>query len=136
MQMHANDTNEKDEKIIYRDLSYQLTGLFYKAHNTLGQYCREKQYGDAIEKLLHEKKFLYQREKPIPVPLVDNAFTNRVDFSIEDKILLDIKAKRFVTKDDYYQMQRYLQASGYKLGLIVNFRNKYLKPIRIIRINS
>ncbi len=29
-----------------------------------------------------------------------------------------------------------LNASGYKLGLIVNFRNRYLKPIRVIRANS
>ncbi|MBI2097800.1 MAG: GxxExxY protein [Candidatus Vogelbacteria bacterium] len=55
---------------------------------------------------------------------------------IEDKILLDLKAKPIVNREDYDQMQRYLQAGGYKLGLIINFRNKYLRPIRIIRFNS
>jgi hypothetical protein len=47
-----------------------------------------------------------------------------------------LKAKSIVTKDDYYQMNRYLDAIGYDLGFIVNFRNKYLKPIRIIRAHS
>jgi transposase InsO family protein len=36
----------------------------------------------------------------------------------------------------YWTRTRYLQASNYKLGLLVNFRNVYLKPIRIIRSHS
>jgi GxxExxY protein len=51
---------------------------------------------------------------------------------INNTLLVDLKAKSIVTKDDYYQMNRYLQASGLKLGLIVNFRNRYLKPIRVV----
>lgn len=65
-----------------------------------------------------------------------NRFTNKVDFVINNQLLIDLKAKDIVTKEDFYQMNRYLDAGGYKLGLIVNFRNKYLKPIRVIRANS
>ena len=54
------------------------------------------------------------------------------DFVIEDKIILDLKAKRIVTKEDYYQMKRYLAVSNKKLGLIVNFRQKYISPKRIL----
>ena len=50
----------------------------------------------------------------------------------EDKIIIDIKAKKFITKEDYYQMQRYLQTANYQLGLIVNFRSVHLKPKRVI----
>ena len=131
--MHSNDTNEK---IIYKELSYRLTGLFFKVHNELDRFGRERQYGDLLESLLKEEKIKYQREKILPIDKIDNQRSNVVDFEIDNKILIDLKAKPMVTKEDYYQMQRYLQAGDYKLGLIVNFRSRYLKPIRIIRINS
>jgi hypothetical protein len=40
--------------------------------------------------------------------------------------------KEIVTKEDYYQMQRYLKCANLKLGIIINFRDTYLKPKRII----
>ncbi len=123
-------------EIILKELSYQINGVLFKAHNALGRFCREKQYGDAIEGLLKEANIQYVREKALPLPEIDNQFTNRVDFVINSVILIDLKAKSIVTKEDYYQMNRYLEASGCKLGLIVNFRNKYLKPIRVIRSHS
>ncbi len=133
--MNANDTNEKG-KIVYKELSYLITGILFEVHNKLGRYGREKQYGDMLENYLKDRMITYEREKELPVDKVDNQFTNRVDFVINKQLLIDLKAKDLVTKDDYYQMNRYLNASGFKLGLIVNFRNKYLKPIRVIRANS
>ena len=139
--MHANDTNMKGEqnnndKIIYRELSYCINGFCFKVHNTLGRYCKEKQYSDALECIFRENKVAFEREKALPVAIIDNNFTNKADFVIDDKIVIEVKARHIVTKDDYYQIQRYLKAGGYRLGMIINFRNKYLKPIRVIRVNS
>jgi len=33
-------------------------------------------------------------------------------------------------------VQRYLQTANLKLGLLVNFRNRYLKPVRIVKIET
>ena len=131
--MSTNDTNKK---IIHKELSYKLVGLFFEIHNALGRFCKEKQYGDALEELLRKQGVQYKREKEIPVLGIPNKFTNKADFVINEEILLELKAKPIITKEDYYQTNRYLNASGYKLGMIVNFRNKYLKPIRVIRANS
>ena len=46
------------------------------------------------------------------------------------------KAVRILTREHYRQIQNYLQQIRLDLGLLVNFRNKYVKPARIIRINS
>ena len=131
--MATNDTNNK---IIYKELSYQINGILFSVHNKLGRYGREKQYGDLLDNLLDQAGLKFQRECTLPVNDITNPRTNIVDFIIEDKILIDLKAKPIVVRDDYDQMQRYLQASGYKLGLVVNFRNRYLRPIRIIRLYS
>lgn len=61
---------------------------------------------------------------------------NILDFIVEDKLILETKAKRLIARGDFYQLQRYLQMSGKKLGLIVNFRNRYIKPVRIIRVGT
>lgn len=124
----------KDEsKIIYPELSYKLTGLMFGAHNELGRFCKEKQYGDLLELKLEKEKIKYEREKEIPISCKDGEIKgNKVDFCIEDKILIDLKAKKFILKDDYFQMKRYLKAAGFKLGLIVNFRDTHLKPKRIL----
>jgi GxxExxY protein len=123
-------------EIIHKEFSYQINGLLFEIHNKLGRFCREKQYGDALEKALKQNGIKFEREKELPLAEIDNQRTNIVDFIVDGRLLIDLKAKPMVTKDDYYQMQKYLQASGYKLGLIVNFRNIHLRPMRIVRHNS
>ena len=128
--MSTNDTNTKGDKLIYPELSYVIVGICFEVHNQLGRFAREKQYGNAIEQKLRSAGMPYRREYQI------SHTGNTVDFMIDDKIILEVKAKRLVLKEDFYQLQRYLQASAKKLGLIVNFRNRYLKPIRVIRIDT
>lgn len=124
------DTNKKINKIIYPELSYTLVGICFSAHNELGRYAREKQYGDLIEQKLKEALVSYKRECAI------GDSKNIVDFIIDGKIILELKASRILTKEDYYQIQRYLQESKLKLGLLINFRDKYLKPARVVRIET
>ena len=128
--MNTNDANSGEEKLIYPELSYTIVGICFETHNELGRFSREKQYGDLLEKKLEEAKISYEREYQILKT------GNQADFLIDGKIILEIKAKSLITKEDFYQLQRYLQSSGKKLGLMVNFRNRYIKPIRIVRIDT
>ena len=118
------------KNLIYPELSYKITGILFKAHNQLGRYCKEKQYQDVIEVLLRQNGIKFEREKKFPLSLGIGG--NQVDFIIEDKIILGCKTKLCVTKEDYYQLMRYLKASNKKLGLLANFRSKYLRPKRIV----
>lgn len=120
-------------KIIYPQLSYKLAGLCYKVQNKLGRFCTEKQYSDALEILLQKNGMIFQREKFIPIEFEEKSIQGIFqDFLVENTVVIDLKAKKFITKDDYNQMMRYLQLLNKKLGLIVNFRNTYLKPKRIL----
>jgi len=121
------------KKILYPELSYKITGLCFQVHKKLGRLAREKQYADYLEHLLKEQQIKFKREIKIPFqPNQTLIEGNIADFIIENKIIIDCKAKRAVTKQDYYQIQRYLQATKIKLGLIINFNDRYLKPRRII----
>lgn len=119
--------------IIYKTLSYLLNGIFYEIQNKLGRYCSHKQYCDAIEAILKEKGIKYNREIEVPIKFGEISLSgNRIDFLIEDLIAIDIKTEKYITKSDFVQMVRYLRAANKKLGIIVNFRQKKLKPKRII----
>ncbi len=50
-------------ELIHPELSYLITGICFEAHNELGRYAREKQYGDFIEVKLKELKILYSFKK-------------------------------------------------------------------------
>jgi len=121
------------EKPIYYDLSYQINGILFEAHNELGRFRNEKQYGDYIEERCKNKNIAYEREKVLPASFEGELRgRNKIDFLIDNKIILEIKAKRLLEKPDYYQTKRYLVALDKKLGLLINFREKFLKPRRIL----
>jgi len=122
----------KKAELFFPELSYKITGLMFKAHNELNRFSTERQFCDNLEFKFIENNIKYIREKNIN----ENIIGDRVDFCVDDKIVIECKAKKFITKEDYLSLQRYLQNSGKKLGIIVNFRNTYLRPKRIIRIES
>lgn len=113
--------------LLYGHLTYELNGIFFAVHNELGRFAREKQCGDLFEKKLKEINIAYKRE----VRIGDSG--NVIDFIIEDSIVIEFKAIPIVTRLEYYQVQRYLYATGLELGILVNFRDKFLQPKRILR---
>jgi GxxExxY protein len=123
--MYPNATN----KLIEKELSYKVVGLLYQIHKEYGRYLKEKQYGDVLEGLLKDNCLEYEREK---ATIIEDRKSNFIDFCIANKILIELKAKSFITKEDYYQMQRYLTSENKELGLIVNFRQRMLRPKRVI----
>ena len=122
-------------ELIYPDISYKINGILFKVHNELGQFRSEKEYGDLIENYFKKDNIKYNREMILPASFDNDQKRNRIDFLIEDKIVLELKAKKFVDKEDYYQMKRYLESLGKSLGILVNFRRKYITPKRIINFS-
>jgi len=51
---------------------------------------------------------------------------------VDDKILIELKAKEFITKGDQKQFWYYLKAANYKLGLLINFSPEKLEIMRRI----
>ena len=125
--IHASDVKTK---LIYPELSYLLTGIFFDVHNHLGRYAREKQYGDLLADILKEKEIPFSRELLVP------GTGNVIDFVVDGKVVVELKAKPMALKEDYYQIQRYLQILKLKLGLLVNFHQKFLRPSRIVLIET
>lgn len=119
--------------IIYKDLSYKINGVLFKVRKELGIYKNEKQYSDAIEREFKNENIVYEREKIVGVSFQGEIRgRNIVDFLVENKIVLEIKAKPFITKEDYYQIRRYLDALRKKLGIVVNMRRYVINSKRVL----
>ena len=118
--------------LIEGPLCYKITGCCYRVHNKLGRFASERQFCDELQQECTKARINFNREFEIHNLVETASLGNRVDFLIEGRVLFDAKAKKFITKEDYMQMMRYLYASNLKLGLVVNFRMTYIKPKRIL----
>lgn len=122
-----------EEKIIYKNFCYQLNKLFFELQNQLGNCLPEKQYADGLEALLKMNNVPYEREKELYFEVAGEKIEgNRADFIAYKLIAIDTKTKKYINKEDYRQMLRYLKAGKYKLGLIVNFRGPKVIVHRIV----
>lgn len=124
-------------ELLYKDLTYQIRGILFSVQNELGSYCNEKQYGDAFEQRLKQANLKYEREK-----ILTESFPgelkgrNRVDFLIEKTLLVELKCVSSLSRDDYFQCQRYLSSLNLDLCLLINFRPKYLMIKRVLNPNK
>ena len=120
-------------EIINKELSYKIVGIAYEIHNKLGSVYSEKQYQDVFEEVLQSAKLPYERERDLYFYIGNKKIKgNRADFVVENKIVVDLKTKRYITREDFRQMLRYLKSGGYKLGLVVNFGGQKVEVKRIV----
>jgi len=129
----TSKSSNNTEKVLHKELSFRLCGLLYEVHNKLGRYKNEKQYADYLESLLKKEKIAYEREVQLK-PSFEGEMERRnvCDFIIEGKVIIELKNKRFLAREDYLQTKRYLTSSKLDLAILVNFSQKYLTPKRIL----
>lgn len=131
--MSKSISYQKEDKVVYKELSYEICGLLFKTHNNLGRYKNEKQYADHFEYLLKNNNYKFKREYKLTESFAgERPGRNICDFIIDNRIVIELKTVRFLSQEDYFQIKRYLSCSGLRLGILVNFRQKYLTPRRIL----
>lgn len=120
-------------KLIYPELGYKIQGILFKVHNKLGSSRQEKHYQRAIEIELTEQGVSFQREKQVALEYLGKKIGDYfLDFVIDDKIILELKAKDFYNSKDINQVISYLKTLNLRLGILANFRSDKLKYRRII----
>jgi GxxExxY protein len=101
-------------------------------HETLGPGFREITYQRALALELAACGLDFLREEDIPVYYKDSKIdTRRVDFVVEG-CMVEIKAKSEFDPEAYVQTLSYLKASGFHVGLLVNFGSKRAEFWRLV----
>ncbi len=118
---------------MHKDLSFLIGGLLFEVHNEIGRFASEKQVCDLIEIKLKNAKIPYERELILsPINGEEAPGRHRIDFLIDNKIVLEIKYRKYLQREDYLQVKRYLNTLNMALGILVNFRDERLHPKRIL----
>lgn len=119
--------------LIYPELSYTIVGILFKVHTELGGKYQEKYYQRAVEVALNEANISFKKELEVELEF-NSAKIGKyfLDFLIEGKIILELKATPRFNRQDFRQVSAYLKAKGLKLGILANFRGPKLVYKRIL----
>ena len=110
-----------DEQYMMSALTSKIIACAIEVHKTLGPGFEELFYQRALDRELAAAGLEATREVWIDVQYKGLSLgKKRVDFVIED-CLLEIKAKSALDDVDKVQTLSYLKASGYPIGLLINF---------------
>ena len=109
--------------IVYREESYNIIGAAFEVYNKLGRGFLEAVYQDCLELELQKRGIPYEREKEIKIFYdgIELKHTYRADFVCYDKIIVELKAVSALEDAHHAQVYNYLHATGYKLGILLNF---------------
>lgn len=126
-----NSLPQKD--LIYKDLSYKIMGAVFDVHSSLGPGFSETVYEKALIEELKAKNISFVNQKVVKIIYKSKVIgIHKLDFIIEDKIVLEIKSQADLLPIHMAQTRSYLKAGGYKLGILVNFGKEKVEYIRIL----
>jgi len=128
VRMDSNKT-----RLVYPNLSYKVMDVLFGVQNRLGSGLLEKYYQRAIELELTKREIDFEREKLVRLEYEGTSIGRYfVDFVIDEKLVLEIKATKDFKILAYKQAYSYLRQLKLPLALVVNFHGEKLKSRRII----
>ena len=121
--------------IFFKEESYKIGGAIFAVHKALGCGFLERVYQDALEIEFKDRHIPYEREKEIQIMYKGKPLGEpyRADFVCYGKIIVELKAVDELCGVHRYQVVNYLKATGFKLGLLVNFGEEWANIERIVR---
>lgn len=111
------------------DLPHRVVGACLSVHQMLGSGLSKESYESCLAIELRELEIAYVTGKPLAFlyrgKKVQN--TERLDFLVEDVLLVQVLAQAEVKPIDLVRVESVLRLSGLKFGLIVNFHVDVLR---------
>lgn len=114
-------------------LSNKIIGLAIEVHKNLGPGFTEKIYQQALAYEFRKAKLKFNQQKSIKVKYKDLELGNqRIDFLIEEDLILELKAATTMIPAHQAQLLSYLKTANLKLGLLLNFAKPTLEIKRVV----
>ena len=118
----------------YSDLTAKIIGAAMEVHKILGNGFQEVIYQRALAIEMTSQGLSFAREQEMQIEYKGRDIgTRRVDFFVEDKVMVEIKA--IIQLEDVHLAQaiNYLEAYNLEIGLLINFGSKSLQFKRLMR---
>jgi GxxExxY protein len=132
-----------ENKIIVQDqykhsyLTGKIIGCAMEVHKILGNGFQEVIYQRALAKEMNLQCLTFSREHEMQIFYKgDEIGTRRVDFFVEEKIMVELKAVIQLEDVHLAQAINYLEAYNMEIGLLINFVNRSLQFKRVMKPNN
>ncbi|MCU0447375.1 MAG: GxxExxY protein [Microscillaceae bacterium] len=120
----------------YEEITKKIIGCAMKVHSTLGNGFQEVIYQRALAIEMSKQGLSFQREMEMTI-FYDgiDIGTRRVDFFVENIIMVELKAVSQLEDAHLAQAMNYCQAYNLPIGLLINFGAKSLVFKRVYNVN-
>ena len=105
-----------------------------EVHRELGPGFLEPVYQEALELEFERQGIPFEREKELKISYKGHILKKKyvADFICNDKIIVELKALSALSGEHVAQVLNYLKATGFKLGMLINFGEASLKFKRLV----
>ena len=120
----------------YEEITHKIIGAAMKVHSVLGNGFQEVIYQRALAIEMEKQGLGFKRELEMGIYYdgIDIG-TRRVDFFVEDQIMVELKALIKLEDVHLAQAMNYCQAYKLPIGLLINFGAKSLEFKRVYNVN-
>src|SRR5271165_6225281 len=116
-----------NEQLRYDDITRKIIGCSMRVHSKLGSGFQEAVYQRSLEIEMALEGISFEREKVMKIYYREiEVGLRRVDFLVENLIMVELKA--IIELEDVHLSQglNYLEAYNVEIGLLINFGSKSL----------
>jgi len=119
----------------HEELTHKIIGCAMKVHTILGSGFQEVIYQRALAIEMEKQGLGFGREIEMTIFYDDiNIGTRRVDFFVEEVIMLELKAVARLDDLHLAQAANYLEAYNLPVGLLINFGSKSMEFKRVYNV--
>ena len=116
----------------FNDCTSKIIGCAMRVHSALGNGFQEVIYQRALQIEMQLDDLEFQREMEMPIFYRNEQIgTRRVDFFVENEIMVELKAIILLEDVHLAQAINYCEAYNMQTGLLINFGSKSLTFKRI-----
>src|SRR6266568_7684359 len=116
------------------EITNRIIAAAIEVHSELGPGFLESIYENALAVEFAIRGIAFIRQKSIPLFYKDHQIgEHRIDFLVEDKIVVELKAVEALEKVHFAIVRSYLKGAGLSDGLILNFSSMPLTMKRVRR---
>jgi len=111
------------EDLIYPEEAYAVFGACFEVYNQMGNRFVEPVYQECLEIEFETQRIPFSPQHELQLRYRGRPLKRKYipDVVCYEKIVVEIKAASALTDEHRAQVHNYLAATGYQLGLLINF---------------
>jgi GxxExxY protein len=116
----------------HEKLTHAIIGAALEVHKYMGNGFQEVVYQRTLAIEMQLRNIAFEREKEMPLEYKGyDVGMRRVDFFVEEKIMVEIKAVINLEDVHLAQAMNYVEAYNLHIGLLINFGSKSMQFKRV-----